>query len=181
MSRLNARRSSGSHWCCKVVVLLGPIRAAFTRPWRRPIYILTGSPAFRSERLIRHPPEKRVERLREFWETVSNSPVGIPYFPDLKLENDLAHSILNQLRSWNPLLFGAPSFFKVRLPPPYLYPSMRPATLSYYDTTPLKATLERLVDFDRINTGATRFSVGPVNIRSGNFVYFDNATDQIGP
>src|ERR1700731_1758802 len=34
-----------------------------------------------------NPPEKRVERLREFWETVSNSPVGIPYFPEVKLED----------------------------------------------------------------------------------------------
>jgi hypothetical protein len=53
--------------------------------------------------------------------------------------------------------------------------------MSYYDITPLKATLERLVDFDLINAGATRFGVGTVNIRNGNFVYFDNATDQIGP
>ena len=43
-------------------------------------------------------------------------------------------------------------------------------------TTPrrCKATLERLVDFDRINAGEMRFSVGAVNVRTGNFVYFDN-------
>ena len=35
---------------------------------------------------------------------------------------------------------------------------------SYYDTAPLKATLERLVDFDRINAGEMRFSVGAVNV-----------------
>jgi NTE family protein len=119
--------------------------------------------------------------LREFWETVSTSPVGIPYFPEVKLEDEFAHSIVNQLRSFGTLLFGAPSFFKLRQPPPYLYPSMSPAAMSYYDTTPLKTTLERLVDFDLINAGATRFSVGTVNIRNANFVYFDNATDQIGP
>ena len=92
--------------------------------------------AINSALIAGNPPEKRVERLREFWETVSNSPVGIPYFPELKLEDEFAHSIVNQLRSWNTLLFGAPSFFKPRLPPPYLYPSMRPEALSYYDTTP---------------------------------------------
>ena len=137
--------------------------------------------AINSALIAGNPPGKRVEKLREFWETVSDSPVGIPYFPELKLEDDFAHSIVNQLRSWNTLLFGAPNFFKLRLPPPYLYPSISPRTLSYYDTTPLKATLERLVDFDLINAGATRFSVGTVNVRSGNFIYFDNATDQIGP
>jgi NTE family protein len=55
------------------------------------------------------------------------------------------------------------------------------AAMSYYDNASLKATLERLVDFDLLNAGAIRFSVGTVNIRSGNFVYFDNATHQIGP
>ena len=119
--------------------------------------------------------------MREFWETVSDSPVGIPYFPEVKLQDDFAHSIVNQLRSWDTLLYGAPNFFKLRLPPPYLYPSISPRTLSYYDTSPLRATLERLVDFDLLNAGTTRFSVGAVNVRNGDFVYFDNATDQIGP
>ena len=137
--------------------------------------------AINSALIAGNPPERRVERLREFWETVSNSPVGIPYFPEVKLEDEFAHSFVNQLRSFSTLLFGAPGFFKLRQPPPYLYPSMSPAAMSYYDITPLKATLERLVDFDLINAGATRFSVGAVNIRSSNFVYFDNATDRIGP
>jgi len=137
--------------------------------------------AINSALIAGNPPEKRVERLREFWETVCTSPTGIPYFRGLKFEDEFAHSILNQLRSFAILLFGAPGFFKLRQPPPYLYPSMSPVAMSYYDVTPLKPTLERLVDFDLINAGATRFSVGTVNIRSGNFVYFDNATHQIGP
>jgi NTE family protein len=137
--------------------------------------------AINSALIAGNPPEKRVERLREFWETVSTSPAGIPYFSEVKLEDEFAHSIVNQLRSFGTLLFGAPGFFKLRQPPPYLYPSMSPVAMSYYDITPLKATLERLVDFDLINAGATRFSVGTVNVRNANFVYFDNATDQIGP
>ena len=137
--------------------------------------------AINSALIAGNPPEKRVERLREFWETVCTSPTGIPYFRGLKFEDEFAHTILNQLRSFAILLFGAPGFFKLRQPPPYLYPSMSPVAMSYYDVTPLKPTLERLVDFDLINAGATRFSVGTVNIRSGNFVYFDNATHQIGP
>ena len=137
--------------------------------------------AINSALIAGNPPEKRVERLREFWETVSNSPVGIPYFPEVKLEDEFAHSFVNQLRSFSTLLFGAPGFFKLRQPPPYLYPSMSPAAMSYYDITPLQATLERLVDFDLINAGATRFSVGAVNIRSSNFVYFDNTTHTIKP
>jgi NTE family protein len=52
---------------------------------------------------------------------------------------------------------------------------------SYYDTAALKGTLERFVDFDRINAGETRFSVGAVNVATGNFVYFDNTTHKITP
>jgi NTE family protein len=137
--------------------------------------------AINSALIAGNPPEKRVERLQEFWETVSASPLGIPYFSEVKLEDEMAHRIVNQLRSFSILLFGAPGFFQLRQPPPYLFPSMSTADLSYYDTAPLKATLERLVDFDLLNAGATRFSVGTVNVRNGNFVYFDNATDQIGP
>jgi NTE family protein len=52
---------------------------------------------------------------------------------------------------------------------------------SFYDTGQLRATLERLVDFDRLNAGLTRFSVGAVNVRTGNFVYFDSMTHTIRP
>ena len=137
--------------------------------------------AINSALIAGNPPERRVERLQEFWETVSSAPLELSYFREAKLEDEFTHRIDNQLRSFFILLFGAPGFFKLRQPPPYLYPSMSPAGLSYYDTAPLKATLERLVDFDLINSGATRFSVGTVNVRNGNFVYFDNATDLIGP
>jgi NTE family protein len=137
--------------------------------------------AINSALIAGNPPEKRVERLQEFWETVSDPPLGISYFPEVKLENEFAHRIVNQLHSFLILLFGAPGFFQLRQPPPYLYPYSSPADMSYYDTAPIKATLERLVDFDLINAGATHFSVGTVNARNGNFVYFDNATHQIGP
>src|SRR5262252_2808571 len=137
--------------------------------------------AINSALIVGNPPEKRVERLREFWETVSTSAVGIPYYPWIKLQDEFAHAIVNQLRSIGTLLFGAPGFFKARLPPPFLHTSLSPEAMSYYDIAPLKTTLQRLVDFDLINAGATRFGVGAVNIRSGNFVYFDNATHQIGP
>ena len=76
---------------------------------------------------------------------------------------------------------GAPGFFQPRVPPPFVYPNGSPEALSYYDVAPLRATLERLVDFDRINDGQIRFSVGAVNVRTGNFVYFDSTTHLIGP
>jgi NTE family protein len=137
--------------------------------------------AINSALIAGNPPEKRVEALREFWETVSTPPMGVPYFPRVKLHDEYAHTLVNQLRSFSILLMGAPGFFKPRLPPPFLDPLSSPEALSFYDVAPLEATLERLVDFDLINSGATRFCVGTVNVRTGNFIYFDNATHLIGP
>src|SRR5215467_682566 len=131
--------------------------------------------------MVGNPPEKRVERLREFWEAVSTSPLGVPYFSSIGIPDDSTHSLLNQTRALGILLFGAPNFFAPRLPPPMPWGVNRADAVSFYDVSPLKATLERLVDFDRINAGGTRLSVGAVNVRSGNFVSFDTTTHRITP
>ena len=68
--------------------------------------------------------------------------------------------------------FGVPGFFAPRIPPAPLWPPGSPQSQSYYDTAPLKKTLERLVDFDRINDLKTRLSVGAVGVTSGNFRLF---------
>jgi NTE family protein len=125
-------------------------------------------------------PERRVERLREFWETVSTSPLGFPYFKSIELRDEMNHQFVNQARAMGILLFGAPNFFVPRMPPAMLWPGGRADKASYYDNTPLWPTLERLVDFDRINAGAMRFSVGAVDVCSGNFTYFDTTTHRIG-
>ena len=135
--------------------------------------------AINSALIAGNPPEKRVERLREFWEAITSPPFGVPDFYEPK--GELARTILNQARSLGALLGGAPDFFKPRVPPPYFYPDGTLEATSFYDVAPLGATLGRLVDFDLISAGAIRFSVGAVNIRSGNFVYFDNATHRIRP
>jgi NTE family protein len=135
--------------------------------------------AINSALIAGNPPEKRVERLREFWEAITSPPFGVPDFYEPK--GEFARTMLNQARSLGALLGGAPDFFKPRVPPPYFYPDGTLEATSFYDVAPLRATLDRLVDFDLISAGAIRFSVGAVNIRSGNFVYFDNATHHIRP
>lgn len=137
--------------------------------------------AVNSALIAGNPPERCVDRLREFWQTVSTSPFGVPYFAALEIHDEFTRSVVNQVRSLGILFGGAPGFFQPRVPPPFFYPSGSPEGLSYYDVAPLKATLERLVDFNLINDGAMRFSVGAANVRSGNFVYFDSITCQIGP
>jgi NTE family protein len=116
-----------------------------------------------------NPPEKRVERLKEFWELVS-SPV--PWNP--VTTDNRGRSLFNETSAALIATFGVPGFFKPRFPPAPLWPPGSPQSQSYYDTTPLRATLERLVDFDRINDLKTRLSVGAVSVTTGNFKYFDN-------
>jgi NTE family protein len=137
--------------------------------------------AINSALIAGNSPAERVNRLREFWEAVSTPPFGIPDPRWFEVRGDLSRSLLNQVHSLGALLGGVPNFFIPRVPPPYLQPNGTLEATSYYDVAPLRATLERLVDFDLINAREMRFSVGTVNVRTGNFVYFDNATHQILP
>src|ERR1700756_1703923 len=126
-------------------------------------------------------PEKRVDRLKEFWEQCA-SPV--PWNPILKSER--GRTAFNEASAAIIATFGVPGFFTPRIPPAPLWPHGSPQAESYYDTSPLKKTLERLVDFDRINDLHCRLSVGAVGVSSGNFRYFDNVEfrrqgKQIGP
>src|ERR1700710_1594560 len=116
-----------------------------------------------------NPRETRVERLKEFWEMVS-SPVS--WSPITK--GDRARSLFNETSAALIATFGVPGFFTPRFPPAPIWPPGSPQSQSYYDTAPLKKTLERLVDFDRINDLKTRLSVGAVGVTSGNLKYFDN-------
>ncbi|WP_426112639.1 patatin-like phospholipase family protein [Massilia sp. PWRC2] len=123
----------------------------------------------------------RVDKLRQFWEQVSPTDgFGIDDFWSQFAVTDDTRAFINQWHAATVVANGVPGFFEPRVPPPYL-PWVRNSTPSYYDTTPLRATLERLVDFDRINAKEMRFSVGAVNVRTANFAYFDNAVDTIGP
>jgi NTE family protein len=76
-------------------------------------------------------------------------------------------------------MFGVPNFFVPRMPPAMLWPGGNAGKASYYDNSRLKATLNRLVDFDLINACGMRFSVGAVNVSTGNFTYFDSTTQRI--
>jgi NTE family protein len=134
--------------------------------------------AINSAIIAGNPPKQRVDALRKFWHAVSASPLGIPYFKGIEYDN-AQHEFINQARAINTLFFGAPHFFVPRLPPPAIWPPGAADKASYYDNSQLRTTLEQLVDFDRINSGEMRFSVGAVDVRSGNFIYFDSKRHKI--
>ncbi len=123
-----------------------------------------------------NPPGQRIARLREFWEGVS-SQLLMPALPErFGVE---ARGLFNESSAALTTLLGVPGFFTPRFPPAPLQPAGTPGALSYYDTSPLLHTLERLIDFDLINAapehGKVRLSVGAVEIETGNSVYFDSA------
>jgi NTE family protein len=123
-----------------------------------------------------NPPEKRVERLREFWERVSGWLLGRPLSND-----DNSRRLFNETSAALAVTTGVPGFFEPRVPPPVFMPQGTPQAISVYDTSPLHATLLELVDFDLLNSGPVRVSLGAVQVKTGNMQYFDTASGKIGP
>lgn len=121
-------------------------------------------------------PEDRLDKLREFWDTISARKIWA-YTP----EGDFFRELRNHSSAMMTMTMGQPGFFKPWPVMPWLQPRGGLAATSYYDTGPLEETLQRVIDFDRLNSGATRLSVGAVNVRSGNFIYFDSAEHRLGP
>jgi NTE family protein len=123
-----------------------------------------------------NPPERRVDRLRDFWEGVTARPVSL-----LSADGDAARRATN---IWSALLtttLGQPGFFTPYPVNPWISPRGSATATAFYDTTPLRETLLRLVDFDLLNSGAVRFAAGAVNVLNGNFAYFDSTQTKILP
>jgi NTE family protein len=139
--------------------------------------------AINSAIIAGNPPAERISKLRAFWHEVTAHPLLDWSSPlaDYWISGDFARGLFNQMSAATALFQGASNFFSLRHPPAWLQPDGALEATSFYDTRMLKSTLERLVDFERINSGETRLSVGAVNARSGNFVYFDTTTHTIGP
>jgi predicted acylesterase/phospholipase RssA len=129
-----------------------------------------------------NPREARVAKLREFWELVSQSPFGLDgNLASLLPRGDAGRALAQHMSVSTASVLGVPGFYTMRFPSPLFQPQGTIEATSFCDTTPLKPTLERLVDFDLINSENhnTRLSLGSVNARSGQLVYFDTTTDVI--
>lgn len=147
---------------------------ALSKVYREPTWMAGISiGAINSALIAGNPAQHRVARLREFWDVVSSSPAAS------NIASAPVREMLNEASATWSMLFGVPGFYVPRFPPAPLQPRGTLEAISYYDTTPLRQTLERLVDFDLINSGVVRLSVGAVNVRTGNFEYFDSAKQRI--
>ena len=148
----------------------GTAAAGFTPDWLVGVSI----GAINSALIAGNPPGRRLERLRTFWSRVSSqTPFVLP------AAFDFARPMMNRMAATSAMFFGIPGFYLPRMPAPQFAPEGTLGALSYYDTEPLRATLDELVDFDRINGGDMRLSLGAVNARTGESVYFDSTTHTI--
>lgn len=145
--------------------------------------------AFNVALLAGNAPEDRIAKMHEFWNLICAPALPLPQTVfDLQQQATAWFSGHDHLRPWingtaalAALAHGQRGFFVPRWPPPFLAATGSIGATSFYDTAPLKQTLEALVDFDRINHASQRFTVGAVNVRTGNFVYFDNRKTRIRP
>ena len=120
--------------------------------------------------------ESRLEKLNAFWEQASSALSFDPWLDTPGFRNAFTELAAASVMTW-----GVPGFFNPRFPTPAFMPYGSAEAQSYYDTSPLKATLETLVDFDYLNSKGSRLSVGAVDVETGNFTYFDSKTMRIGP
>ena len=111
-------------------------------------------------------PDERIDRLCEFWRRVEHSsylPAIFPAWVSAAARNMLA------------VTTGIPSFFTPR-PGAFLseHAPLGAEDAAYYSVAPLRETLGELIDFERINAGAVRLTVGASNVRTSEMHYFDS-------
>jgi NTE family protein len=131
-------------------------------------------------------PEKRVDALRGFWDTICQPTTPIPWWPAafeaaLFGASEVFQKSFSAWHAGRALFDGQNGFFKPRMPWPLVPWPLPTSQASYYDTSPLRSTLERFADFDRINSKETRVSVGAVHVETGNMQYFDNTRRELRP
>lgn len=123
-------------------------------------------------------PERRMEHMYEFWARVGQGWLVDHGGAD---EHPLRGTLASQWNALATAMAGLPNFFTPRwggafsagLP-------VAPGEASYYDLSPLRKTLEELVDFDYLNDSPMRISVGAVDVESGEIRYFDSRNERIG-
>ncbi|WP_407333571.1 patatin-like phospholipase family protein [Enterovibrio sp. 27052020O] len=143
--------------------------AGFTPDWFAGISI----GALNAAILAGNPPEQRLTKLAQFWDRISRPGT------DMEIPEVMAQTF-NNASAQQALMFGQPDFFKPRSFNPWLAPPGEEAT-SFYDTTPLFSTLSDLTDFDLINQGAARLTLGATRVTDGELVFFDSLTETIEP
>ena len=115
-------------------------------------------------------PERRLERMREFWARMTHSRAVqfAGMIPGLGALAANAMTVAN----------GLEAFFR---PNPWAFLGMQVPLGSelagYYSTEPLEKTLGELLDPQLMNAGRPRLTVGAANVQTGQMRYFDSRDD----
>jgi NTE family protein len=120
-------------------------------------------------------PEDRIERLHRFWNeaTLQTGLSGTDLLKPRQYYNAL-HSLLT-------LAWGRPSIFTHRYPGLWSALPWVPNDVALFDHRPLLDTLERLVDFERLNRAEIRLTIACIDVATGEEVFFDNTRQRIRP
>jgi NTE family protein len=112
-------------------------------------------------------PGKRLDRLRSFWRGVEHG-----FLPSMAAQIPIFGQ---QFANWLTITNGLQGFFT---PNALAFASptwpLGCEHAGYYRTDPLKRTLTEHVDFNLINNGACRLTVGAANVRTAKMHYFDS-------
>lgn len=120
-------------------------------------------------------PDDRIPRLRQFWEEATQQTgIGAPAPLKPRQYSNALHALLT-------LTWGRPGIFRHRLPGLWSALPWIPNDVALFDHTPLLDTLRRLVDFERLNGGETRFTVATVDVATGEEVFFDTQHQRVRP
>lgn len=120
-------------------------------------------------------PEDRIERLHRFWNEATLQ-TGLPGTDLLK-----PRQYYNALHSLLTLAWGRPSIFTHRYPGLWSALPWVPNDVALFDHRPLLATLERLVDFERLNRAEIRLTIACIDVATGEEVFIDNTRETIRP
>jgi NTE family protein len=115
----------------------------------------------------------RLERLRQFWSQVESPPPGMLGF--------FAPMFGSPATDLATLLNGVPGFFSPNAA--FLKGIDAPVGVeraAIYSVDPLRNFLPKLVDFDRLNSGIPRFTLGLVGVPDSQMRYFDSTYGKIG-
>jgi len=127
--------------------------------------------------MVGNKPEDRIPKLNQFWDSIALSLPKISSGYDAS-EQRIWENIFSS--EWS-LMLGISGFFYPRYPSPLTMTNLTPDKLSFYDTSALRRTLEKFVDFKILNSRKVRLTLNATRVEDGQSVVFDNSTQEIGP
>ncbi|RTL03034.1 MAG: patatin-like phospholipase family protein [Proteobacteria bacterium] len=152
---------------------VGGVEALYENDYRANMVVGISIGGFNAAIIAGNPPEKRVAKLKQFWDTITTH---VP-FPNIPFAG--CAKVHNSLGAHSALLFGQQGFFSPRPMNPWLIANGHPEDFSFYDTTPMRETLKQVIDFDYLNAAHVRLCLGVTDLENGDFIFFDNTKEKI--